>query len=200
MGFITLALPKLSGRKPIKYRVFVGMVLLTLLNGQARGEEKFTVNAVSTHLRDHVYLLDADVEYHFSDESLQALNNGIPLTISLEIEVQRSRNYWLDEDVAELEQRYQIFYHALSGQFLVQNQNSSATRIYPSLAITLFNLGQIRDLPLLDEKLIDADEQYELELRVRLDIEALPAPLRPLAYVSPAWRLASDWYTWSLIH
>lgn len=200
MGFITPALPKPSGHKLIRYWPFVGMLLLTLLNGHAHAEEKFIVDTVSTHLRDHVYLLDADIEFHFSDEALEALNNGIPLTISLEIEIQRSRRYWLDEDIAELEQRYQIFYHALSGQFLVQNQNSSATRIYPSLAATLANLGRVRDLPLLDEKLIDPDEQYELELQVRLDIEALPAPLRPLAYVSPAWHLASDWYTWSLTH
>ena len=200
MGFITPALPKPNSRRSLRCWPYIGMLLLTLLHGHADAEDKFRVETVSTHLRDHVYLLDADIDFHFSDEALEALNNGIPLTISLEIEVQRNRRYWLDEDIAELEQRYQIFYHALSGQFLVQNQNSSATRIYPSLAATLVNLGRIRDLPLLDQKLIDPDEQYELELRVRLDIEALPAPLRPLAYVSPAWRLASDWYTWSLIH
>ena len=200
MGFITPALPKPSDRKPIRYWPIAGMLLLTLLSGPTHAEEKFTVDAVSTHLRDHVYLLDADIEFRFSDEALQALNNGIPLTISLNIEVQRSRHYWLDENIAELEQHYQIFYHALSGQFLVQNQNSSATQIYPSLATTLANLGRIRDLPILDEKLIDPNEQYELELQVRLNIEALPAPLRPVAYINPAWRLTSDWYKWSLTH
>ncbi|MCK5640395.1 MAG: DUF4390 domain-containing protein [Gammaproteobacteria bacterium] len=200
MGFITPALSKPNGYKTIRLWHFVGAVLFALLNSPAYGEESFSVSNISTHLHDQVYLLDADIDFRFSDEALKALDSGVPLTISLEIQVQRNRTYWLDEDVAELEQRYQIFYHALSGQFLVQNQNSSATQIYPSLEATLFNLGHVRDLPLLDEKLIDPEEKYELELRVRLDIEALPAPLRPFAYVSEEWRLASDWYTWSLTH
>jgi hypothetical protein len=31
-----------------------------------------------------------------------------------------------------------------------------------------------------------------------LDIDALPTPLRLLAYLSDDWRLASEWYTWPL--
>ena len=30
------------------------------------------------------------------------------------------------------------------------------------------------------------------------DIEALPAPIRPLAYLSPKWRLETKWHDWSL--
>lgn len=200
MGFITPASPRPNGCKTIRLWHFVGVLLFALLNSPAYAEEPFSVKNIATHLHNHVYLLDADIDFRFSDEALKALDSGVPLTIRLEIGVERNRTYWLNEDIAELEQRYQIFYHALSGQFLVQNQNSSATRIYPSLKATLDGLGRVRDLPLLDEKLIDPEEKYQLELRVRLDIEALPAPLRPFAYVSDEWRLTSDWYTWSLTH
>ena len=34
---------------------------------------------------------------------------------------------------------------------------------------------------------------------VRAEIEALPAPLRPIAYVSPSWRLSSGWYEWVFV-
>jgi hypothetical protein len=46
--------------------------------------------------------------------------------------------------------------------------------------------------------LLVSDERYEGALRARLDIEALPAPLRVFAYLSDDWRLTSEWYTWPL--
>ena len=33
---------------------------------------------------------------------------------------------------------------------------------------------------------------------VELDVEALPPPLRPIAYTSGAWRLNSDWHKWDI--
>ena len=40
--------------------------------------------------------------------------------------------------------------------------------------------------------------RYAVRLRGRLDIEALPTPVRLLAYVSSAWDMDSDWYKWRL--
>ena len=50
----------------------------------------------------------------------------------------------------------------------------------------------------LDKGLLATSERYEGALRAWLDIEALPAPLRLLAYLSDDWPLTSEWYTWPL--
>ena len=57
-------------------------------------------------------------------------------------------------------------------------------------------LGTIADFPLLDAYLLEGEKHYMLYVRARLDIEALPSPLRPLAYLSSLWRLESEWYRW----
>lgn len=173
------------------------LLLGVIVFGQAQAEE-FTVREAKTRLVDGVYQLDVSLDYEFSDESLEALHNGVPLTISLDMEVQRKRSWWLDEDIAVLEQRFQLYYHALADQYLLRNLNSGAVYTYPTLGTAVAALGTIRDLPLLDEKFIEKGERYEVELRARLDIESLPSPLRPVAYLTPAWRLASDWSAWSL--
>ena len=59
-------------------------------------------------------------------------------------------------------------------------------------------MGQITDFPFLDQGLLIAGERYEGALRVLLDLEALPAPLRLFAYLSDDWRLSSEWRTWPL--
>lgn len=159
----------------------------------------FRFNHVHSRLHEGVYLLDTDIEYHFTPEVLEALSNGVPITTQLSIEIQRERSWWPDQEIATLEQRYSLRYHALSHQYLLHNINSGAYYSYPSYPSALEAMGSIRDLPLLDNQLTEPDEHYLASMRVTLDIEALPSPLRPVAYITPAWRLRSEWYTWSLI-
>ena len=42
------------------------------------------------------------------------------------------------------------------------------------------------------------NREYTLIVRSRLDINRLPAALRPLAFFSPSWRLSSDWTRWQV--
>ena len=184
---------------PPRWRRWLGALLLGLAGLQpAQAADGFAVEDASTRLAEGVYLLDADLEFRFSEQAIQALRNGVPLTLRVDIEVGRDRWWWLDATVATLEQRYRIKYHAFSDKYLVHNFNSGAFYTYPTLAGAVNALGRIRDLPLLDQKLVEEDEEYEVAIRVYLDIEALPSPLRPIAYITPAWHLTSEWTLWSL--
>jgi hypothetical protein len=42
------------------------------------------------------------------------------------------------------------------------------------------------------------EKQYLLAVKVNFDRDALPLPLRPIAYVDPQWYLSSDWTSWPL--
>ncbi|MDS4070110.1 MAG: DUF4390 domain-containing protein [Candidatus Competibacter sp.] len=158
----------------------------------------FDVVDASTRLEGGVYRLNARIEYRFSDAALDALQNGVPLTVELDMEVRRRRPWLWDETVYTLTQRFRLEYHTLSRQYLVSNLNSGERRGFPTRSGALRFMGQIVDFPLLDNGLLDPNGRYEGALRARLDIEALPAPLRLLAYLSDDWRLASEWYSWSL--
>ena len=59
-------------------------------------------------------------------------------------------------------------------------------------------LGQINNLPLIDARLLNPELRYQVKVRAHLDIESLPAPMRPLAYISSDWQLDSDWVSWPL--
>ena len=158
----------------------------------------FEVIAATTKLEGGVYRLDARIDYHFSKPALEALQNGVPLIIALEMEVRRRRSWVWNETVYSLSQRFKLEYHALSRQYLVNNLNSKERRGFSSRAAALQFMGQINGFPLLDRGLLARDERYEGALRAWLDIESLPAPLRVFAYLSDDWRLTSEWYTWSL--
>jgi hypothetical protein len=173
-------------------------LLVALLIATPTWADGFIINGIHTRLQDNVYLLSANLDFRPTEEVLEALKNGVPIPVLVEIAIQRKRKWWLDEDMATLEQRYRLQYHALSHQYLLQNINSGAFYSFHTLNGALYALGRLQDLPLLDKQLIQPNQKYEVSIHAELEIEALPSPLRPLAYITPAWRLDSDWYTWSL--
>ncbi|MFO7604415.1 MAG: DUF4390 domain-containing protein [Gammaproteobacteria bacterium] len=175
-----------------------GLWLLVFCLGCHSVSADITIRSVETRYKDKVYLLDANIDYQLSEASIDALKNGVPLILLLDIQVEKQRSWWWNKTVANLEQGYLLLYHALTENYLVTNLNSSAQNNYRSLDSALEVLRHIQALPIVDEKLLEADARYSVRVRMHLDIEALPAPMRPFAYLSSDWRLESDWYTWPL--
>ncbi|HRD66544.1 MAG TPA: DUF4390 domain-containing protein [Candidatus Competibacter sp.] len=174
------------------------VLLWGLLGAAGAWAAGFEVIGASTKLERGVYRLNARIEYRFSSPALEALQNGVPLTIELEMEVRRRRPWLWDETVYALTQRFRLEYHALSRQYLVSNLNSGERRGFSGQAAALQSMGQLTDFPFLDKGLLVPGQRYEGALRVWLDIESLPAPLRLFAYLSDDWRLTSEWYAWPL--
>ncbi len=158
----------------------------------------FEVLKAGARLEAGVVRLDAQIAYELSEAALDALKNGVPLTVEIDIEVQRRREWVWDETVASLTQRWRLEYHPLARQYAVVNLNTGELKGFPTLTAALDAMGRLRDFPVLDASLLAPDDRYQGRLRATLDIEALPSPLRPLAYLSGEWRLASPWFTWPL--
>lgn len=174
-----------------------GCLCLLLAVAQPLLAAPFGIANVSVRLHEQVYLLSADIHYDFSAEALEALHNGVPLTIRIDIEIEKTREWLWNSTLASLQQGFSLQYHALSHQYVLQNLNSGALYAFHNREAAFAALGQLRDLPLLDRQLLLEQQPYLIKLRARLDIESLPSPLRPIAYITPAWRLKSDWYRWS---
>lgn len=176
-------------------------LLATLLAGIVTGSALgagFEVEHAETRLVDGVYLLDAQLDISFSEEALEALESGVPLTVIVDLDIVEPRRYVWNKSIARLESRHQLRTHPLSSQYIVENLNSGAARAFRSLADAVAALGELEAFPVLDEYLLKPGKAYNLKLRARLDIEALPAPLRPVAYLSSLWRQDSEWSTWPI--
>lgn len=178
-------------------RLWLAWLAIWLITPVA-GAAGFDVISAATRLEGDVYRLNARIQYRFSEATREALQNGVPLTIALDMEVRRRRPWVWDETVYALAQRFRLEYHSLSQQYLVSNLNSGERRAFPTREGALQHMGQITEFPLLDKGLLDPKERYEGALRARLDLDALPTPLRLFAYISDDWRLASEWRTWRL--
>ncbi len=145
-----------------------------------------------------VYLLDSVTRIQLTEPVRGALDNGVALTFAWEVEIDRERGWWLpDATIAQVTQRYRLEYHALSLQYLVTNLNTGERRSFTRLPTALDSIGQLIGFPIVDRVLLDDPGRHTGYVRLRLEHNTLPLPLRPAALFSAAWYLETDWRTWS---
>lgn len=173
------------------------LVALCLVVVQSYARET-RISNVRTLLADGVYRIGARVDFEFNETLHDALHNGVPLLIELRIEVLRQRRWLWAELVAELRQRFELQYHALSRRYLVSNYSTGVQRSFSSMNDALEYIGNVYDLPLIDANLLEHRQPYKVRMRAELDVESLPTPVRLWAYLGSAWSLKGDWYQWHL--
>jgi len=193
----------LHGAAQTGSRVVAGVLLVMFLFGWARVEaaespRRFEIRSAFVEPADSVYMLNARLDFDLPPGAQAAIDDGVVLTLDLEIVVNRARRYWLDDTVATLEQHYELVYHALSERFLVRNVNSGEQLSLPTLESALASLQLVDRLPILDQTLVQPDLRYEVSLRGRLDVRNMPDALRFVLFWVDDWRQTSDWYTWPL--
>lgn len=176
----------------------VWFACVTLLFSVAVCGEDMDIRSAYVESNAGVLQLNAQVEFELPAGAQQAIRDGVELTLAFDIEITRGRRLWMDETVAQLQQRYEVLYHAVSGRFLVRNLNSGQQDSYPTLEAALEPLHRIERLPILDEALVRAKGRYEISLRASLDVHTMPDALRFIVFWADDWRQRSEWYTWPL--
>ncbi len=177
---------------------FVGF-LLWLPLGYCHAE-KFGVEIKTAELslQDNGYVLSADMAYRLSERAKEALRNGVPLFWNLTTKVKQHRDYFWDKTIAEKVIRYRIQYHALLNMYRVRNESTGNVENFSTLSAALELMSILRNFRILDKSSLDLKNSYFAEMKVIFDREALPLPLRPIAYLNSHWYLSSDWYIWPL--
>ncbi len=188
--------------RPWLYTVLVALALLVAGTGIAQDEVVregyFEVRSASMTLVGGVHTLDARLQLVLSNEALEALSSGVPLTIELQLQVIRIRRLYFDAVDAELAIRYELEYRPLSQRYIVRSLNSGDQDSFATLYSALNNLGRIQGLPAIDDSLLVPDRPYRFRLRAMLNTQQYPAPLRLLLFWRSEWQLQSEWIEWPL--
>ena len=189
-------------RRPLTVSVLAVAFLMFVLTARAQDDGDhagyFEVRSASMSLVDGVHVLEARLQLVLSDEALDALNAGVPITIELQTQVIRSRRFLPDALDAELQTRFELEYRPLSQRYIVRNLNSADQDSFATLYSALNNLGRINALPLIDDELLRPGKDYRVRVRAMLQTQQYPAPLRLVFFWRSQWQLQSEWYEWTL--
>lgn len=136
-------------------------------------------------------LLNATFEFEMPQALEEAVQKGIALYFIIEFEMFRKRWYWFDRRVAASTLTYRLSYSPLTRQYRLARGGLSQP--FESLDEALGLLKSVRNWRVADKGLLSPREEYDAQVRMRLDVTQLPKPFQVNAITSREWTLASDW-------
>ncbi|HHJ39374.1 MAG: hypothetical protein AXA67_05250 [Methylothermaceae bacteria B42] len=181
------------------FRRVIVIVLFTWLSSAIPADFGFKVLQARLTQQSDALALSASIDYRFSPVAVEALRHGIPLTVAVTARILQPRHWFWDEVLWQKRLHFRLQYYPLAQSYQVVDEGHRIQRSFGTLEAALDALGVLQEVPLKAprRKLTPKDEVYA-SLGVKLAIEKLPWALRPLAYLSPQWRLESSEYQWPL--
>jgi len=177
---------------------FLGITLNVSAQMRPNHEGYFDVRSATTVLVEGNHILDSRLQLFLSDEALNALNSGVPLTIELSVEIIRTRRFLPDAKEVELEFQYELEYRPLSQRYIVKNVQNEIQDSYATLFSALNKLGRVQDLILIENSSLEPQSNYRFRMQALLSTKQYSAPLRMLFFWRDQWDLKSEWYEWQL--
>ena len=142
----------------------------------AHAEATIQIRSVKLEAVEDGYQFDANFEITLNRRLEYALEKGIVLYFVTELNLLSSRWYWLDEKVAASRVREGLSYYALTRQYRLSRGTLSQN--FGTLDEALEALGRVRNRPIIANTELKLDTDYTVEVRMRLDIAALPKPFQ----------------------
>jgi len=180
-----------------RFSAAVALVLMAYL-GPVLAE--FKVSELTPTFGDQSLRLTGSLDLGLNPKVEEALSKGIPLEVNVDVYLLRERDFLWNQTITSWTLHRRIQFHALSGQYLIST--SAPEPEYGESQLTqqeaLKQLGTLNGVSLPLKQGVKPDATYVVDVRVSLDIEALPSPLRPVAYTSFTWHLNSGWSTWKV--
>lgn len=186
--------------------IAVVLIRVTGTNVARESGGEILLSVQNSELSGDMLMLGLSADIELSATMQAGLDNGVPLTFILELELLHMQRFWLDTTLAQFVKRYKLTYYELTRHYRVQAMDSGASQNYRSLTSALKGLGDFQRLAfdLQESDVLQLSDEAGLtgSVRLRLDTAALPLPLQPLPLeplVRSSWSLTSEEYRWPVI-
>src|SRR5690606_30847230 len=178
-------------QRTVVAQLLILLALLLVAPSGAWAQSSANVQRVDVTLHEDGWRLDADIEFQLNPQLREAVERGLPLHFSAQVEITRPRWWWFDHEVLKAERLWSISYNALLRQWRVSTGGLALP--VSSLDDALALVRHIGGWVIAQPDAFRPGETYEGKLRLRLDVSQLSRPLQVDALNSSAWALATPW-------
>jgi len=140
--------------------------------------------------------VSAQLDFHLSEEALTALHSGITLYWNVSLHLKQFLWYGIwGKNLYSQVRRYSLTYYTLLNNYRVRDEWNQRVRQFANINDALSYMA-ILHYKHLKVRLIDPNQCITAQLSVQFDKEALPIPLRPVAYFDKQWNLSANERQW----
>ncbi|WP_456385308.1 DUF4390 domain-containing protein [Desulfolithobacter sp.] len=173
---------------------FLLIALLFPMSPGARQEaEPEIADIIITTSSSHL-LLFATIKNCFTDEMIEGVRNGIPVSFTFMVELEQLRNNWFDTTLADLSVTHTMTFDALKEEYHVQltefGNRIEKTRSLREAKQFMTELSGLKVIPL---DTLKPDAPYELRIKAKLAEKKLPLGIHYLMPFISLWDFETDW-------
>ena len=173
-------------------------IILTVYTNQFVYADGVNINSTITYIDNNIYYLDTSSELSLTEESYKALRQGISFEIHTDFQLLKKRKWLWNKIIFKKKLIYKLEHKPLTENFLVTNLNTGIVNYYKNLDTAVNAICNISKMKLFHKNILQKNIKYLARIRLYLDIDSLPSPLRPRAYFSSDWNISSQWYRWEI--
>jgi hypothetical protein len=180
------------------------MVLLCagFFSGEVRGEPRKAAleDIVVTNTRDSL-LVYFTVTNCFTDEIVEAIENGISTSFLFFINLHEKNDLWWDREVESLTITHEVKYDNLRKVYTVRRSNGEETVIHAAgFEEARKFMSEIVGAKLADLSSLEKGKKYKVSMMAQLDKVELPFALHHIFFFVKLWDFKTPWYNMEFIY
>jgi hypothetical protein len=174
---------------------FAFLLVLSMMPGIAGAQEARLKNITISSTEEKL-LVSMEIEGAFTQDVMEAILKGVPADFSFLVKLDRSRSWWANEELADIEATHTIKYDNLKKEFSVfRSWIDKKPILTQSLAEAQALMTQIERLTIIDINRMQKNQQYELRAKAELSKMTLPFYLHYVFYFVSLWDFETDWHS-----
>ena len=164
---------------------------LAICMGSLAHSQGIVVKQAELEKIDAGWLLNANFSIALPAGLENALKKGVTLHFVTEFQLTHGRWYWFDEKAVKVERQIRLSHQPLINQYriTVGDFTFSAASLAEALRVT----GTVGGWSVIEAAAISPTKQYEVAVRLTLDLGKLPKPFQVDALNSKDWSLSGEW-------
>ncbi|RWX44345.1 hypothetical protein H206_01866 [Candidatus Electrothrix aarhusensis] len=150
--------------------------------------DEIVISVTNGHL-----LLFATVRHCFTDEMLEGVRNGIPLTFRFDIRLKKIRNNWFDSELIEHKINHTLSYDTLKEEYQVAFAEKDRPEVTRSLEEAKQMMADLNGLQLYPLNELQVGSPYSLKIKATLVENTFPLGIHSIIPFTSLWNFETDW-------
>lgn len=160
---------------------------------QVEKKQEPVIDEIVISTADGQLLLFATVKHCFTDEMLEGVRNGIPLTFRFDIRLNRIRKNWFDSELVEHKINHTLSYDPLKEEYQVAFAEKDRPEVSRSLEEAKQMMADLNGLKLYPLNELQVGSPYSLEVKATLVENTFPLGIHSIIPFTSLWNFETDW-------
>ena len=186
--------------KRASFFVILLLSLLSVVPHTGFAQDAILTNITVSNTRDDL-LLYLNLEGAFREEMKNAILSSVPSTFSFFAKLHRTRNFWFDKAIVDIEVTHTIIYDNLKKEFTVKRSwkedNPEVTKSFKEAKRWMTEINSLKLIPL---NRLEKGEQYQLRVNAEVSKMTLPFYLHYILFFVSLCDFETDWYAIDFIY